>query len=78
MSDTQTPVVVTPKPWWESKTHWINGLTVAAIVLSFVIDMQMTDGLPFNLDPRWITLGLGIVNIILRSVTNQPVTLGKP
>lgn len=74
MSDSQTPVVVTPKPWWESKTNWFNALTIAAAVLGFIIDMQTVAGLPFDIDPRWLAIGLGVTNIILRSRTNQPVT----
>lgn len=79
MSDIPKPVVlVEPKVWYESKTLWINGLTVLAMILSFVIDAQMTGGLPLDLDPRWISLALGVVNILLRSVTNQPVTRSRP
>lgn len=67
-----------PKVWYESKTFWINLLTVAAMILSFVIDTHAAGGLPMDLDPRWVALGLGIVNIILRAVTNQPVSRSKP
>lgn len=63
-----------PKLWYESKTLWINGLTVAASILGFLIDTQTAGGLPFDLDPRWVAIALGIVNIILRSVTNQGVS----
>jgi hypothetical protein len=77
MSNTPAPVVVTPKPFWESKTNWVNGLTVLAMILTFVLDTSMAGGLPFNLDARWIALGLGVINIWLRSITNQPVTRGK-
>ena len=63
-----------PKPWWESKTMWINGLTVAAAILAFVVDTQTAGGLPFDLDPRWVALGLGVVNILLRMTTSQPVS----
>lgn len=76
MSDNPTPVEA--KPFWESKTMWINVLTVVAMILSFVIDTHMAGGLPLDLDPRWIALALGIVNIVLRSVTNQPITRSKP
>lgn len=65
------------KVWYESKTLWINILTVAAMILSFVVDTSMAGGLPLDLDPRWIALALGIINIVLRSVTNQPVTRSK-
>ena len=67
-----------PKIWYTSKMLWINILTVAAMILSFVVDTSMAGGLPLDLDPRWIALALGIINIILRSVTSQPVSRSKP
>lgn len=65
------------KVWYTSRTIWINALTVAAMVLAFLVDTQTAGGLPFSLDPRWVTLALGVVNIVLRSVTNQGVTRSK-
>lgn len=65
------------KPFWESRTLWVNGLTVIAMILAFLIDAQSANGLPFDLDARWIALALGIVNIILRSVTSQPVSRSR-
>lgn len=67
-----------PKVWYESKTLWINILTVAAMILSFVVDTHAAGGLPLDLDPRWVALALGVINIVLRSVTNQPVSRSKP
>lgn len=67
-----------PKVWYESRTIWINTLTVAAMILSFVVDTQMAGGLPFDVDPRWVVLALGVINILLRSVTNQGVSRSKP
>ena len=64
------------KPFWQSKTMWINGLTVLAMILAFVVDTQMAGGLPFELDSAWLVLILGIVNILLRFVTNQPISRG--
>jgi hypothetical protein len=65
---------VETKIWYQSKVFWINILTVAAMILSFVLDTQMAGGLPWDLDPRFIALALGVVNIVLRSVTNQAMT----
>lgn len=69
--------MVEPKLWYESKTLWINALTVIASILAFIVDTQTAGGLPFEIDPRWVVIALGVVNIILRSVTNQPVTRSK-
>lgn len=67
----------TPKVWYESRTLWVNGLTVVAMILAFLVETQTANGLPFSLDARWLVLGLGIVNIVLRSVTSQPVSRSK-
>ena len=56
-----------PKPWWQSKTIWINGLTAV-----LTIGAQLADVLP----PAWsakILSGLAVVNVILRAITTQPV-----
>lgn len=66
-----------PKVWYESKTVWLNALTVIAAILAFIVDTQMAGGLPFDLDPRYIAIALGIVNIVLRAMTNQPLTRSK-
>ena len=72
MSD--SPVVVTPKSPWESKVLWVNGLTIAAAVLVWLVDTQTAGGLPFELDARWIAFILAAINFALRFVTNAPVT----
>ena len=57
------------KPFWASKTIWVNGLTVAF----GIVDSQL----------GWMNLGgddmaalLGIVNLALRATTKGAVTLG--
>lgn len=66
------------KPWYTSKTIWYNVLTIALAVIGFLMVTQSTSGLPFDLDPKWLVIASGIINIILRSVTNAPVTRSKP
>lgn len=77
MSDNQTPVVVTPKPWYESKTVWVNALTMAAALLMFLTASQEAGQLPFSLDSRWVIFILGLINFALRFMTNAPVTASK-
>lgn len=62
------------KFWLQSKTILINLGVIAVAILSFLLTTQSNGGLPFYLDPRWIAIAIGILNIILRSVTKQPVT----
>lgn len=89
MSDSPTQVIVTPKPWWESKTNWYNLgkgiLGFATLIIGFLIMSQQQGTLPFTIDPKWLAFGAGLValldgtaGIYLRSVTDQPVTRGKP
>lgn len=78
MNDTPTsPVLVQPKPFWESKTVWLNGLLIAAALLMFLIDSQTTGQLPFELDGKWVAFLLGLANFSLRFVTTAPVTSGS-
>lgn len=65
------------KVWYQSKTIWINAITILLAILTLLLTQQANGGLPFNLDARWVILGLGVLNIVLRSVTDQPVTLNK-
>lgn len=70
----ETSVVVTPKPWWESKVIIINGLTILAALLVWLIDSQTAGTLPFELDAKWVAFILGAINFALRWVTTKPVT----
>lgn len=72
------PVEVTPKVWWQSKVIWWNALTIILAVIGFLMVTQAQGGLPFDIDSRWLVLVAGIGNIILRFITDAPVTVGKP
>jgi len=58
------------KPWWQSKTIWVN-------VLTMIVDVagRMSDVIPASAQP-YIASGLAILNIALRFLTDQPVTTG--
>ena len=58
------------KPWYISKTLWINALAVIAII---------TQGVTGNmyLDAELQVAILAVINLILRLVTGQPVKWGK-
>ena len=58
------------KPFWKSKTLWAN----LAVVLVGVADQFIAGGL---IPPEWTptVLGfVGVVNVILRTVTTAPLT----
>ncbi len=59
-----------PKPWYVSKTLWINALAIlAAVTGAFGIDLDLTP------ETQAALVGgiMAIVNIILRLVTKAPV-----
>jgi len=53
-----------PKPWYESKTMWANILAVVGGVL-VAIAGELAVGSTLTV--------AGVVNIILRKITNQPI-----
>lgn len=57
------------KPWYRSKTMWANGLAAAAMILA---ESQSWTFLPDGWE-GYSVAALGVVNILLRSVTRQPV-----
>jgi len=56
---------------FSSKTLWVNGLTLAAVVLTALVDHQLIVENPAVLAA--LTMGLSAVNMVLRFVTSQPV-----
>lgn len=65
------------KPFWESRTVWFNALTMVAALLVLLMEMSAAGTLPFSVDARWIVLGQAIINLVLRFVSNQPLTRSK-
>lgn len=57
------------KPWWQSKTMWINGLTAAA-----TMGGEVSGLLPPSVN-IYLIPALAVLNILLRAVTTQPVTM---
>ena len=55
------------KKFWKSKTFWVNILSIAGMLV------QSQTG--YIIDPATQTMGLGIINGILRTVTKEPVSL---
>lgn len=70
---------MTPKVWYTSKTLWYNVLTVIVFVATMFFGYQQNAALIGQLqviltNPFVITL----VNMALRLVTKQPLTLSVP
>lgn len=56
------------KPWYLSKTVFVNMLTAVAATMA-----QMADVLPPEWASKIITI-LAVVNLVLRIVTTEPIT----
>ncbi len=63
------------KPWWQSKTMWLNlavtGLGVASTVVPVL--RPFVNARTFGM----ITTGIGVANTVLRMVTHKPIKGGK-
>ncbi len=57
------------KPIWQSKTFWLNVFAIA-LAISSILDPTL-----FGIDPKVLVLITGILNILVRFLTNGPVSL---
>lgn len=58
-----------PKPWWGSKLNWVGIALLAAATLEFLAKDALT---PDWLD-KYLMMGAGILVIVFRGVTSQPI-----
>jgi len=61
-----------PKIWWQSKTMWVNLLSVVGIVVQGVTGEHVE-----ILTAEGQTALLAVINIVLRSVTSAPVSISR-
>lgn len=64
-------LVPEPKPWYQSKTYWFNGLVGAALIAEQAIPALQSFMTPDN----WAIASAAIVlvNLVLRKLTTQPI-----
>lgn len=62
------------KPWYESKTVWVNIIAIALAVGYYLLD---TPGIVPAAYVTYVAAGLGVLNIILRSIGTEPITLTR-
>jgi hypothetical protein len=68
-----------PKPWYRSRTLWINALMLLAALASAA--EPLVPGLKAILPERlyaWIAFALPLVNVALRFATTAPLCRRKP
>jgi len=61
------------KPWVESKTVWFNALVFALGLAAYILKGAQTGEIPLDVSPETLSMLYGIVGIILRWITKQPV-----
>jgi hypothetical protein len=57
------------KPFWQSKTFWLNALSIALAIFAIV------DPALFGIDPKVLLLITGVLNILVRFLTTGPISL---
>lgn len=64
-----------PKPWYQSRTVWINLAVTILMALVFVLEGMTAGDLhtPVTLNPELAVLLLGVLNVILRFLTSKPI-----
>ena len=61
------------KSWWKSKTFWINSLTLIAGVVAVVSESELLEKNK-ELVIGMTTIAIPVINLVLRWLTDQPVT----
>lgn len=56
------------KPYWESKTFWLNVLSAAGALILLGSEQSL-----FGIDPKTYIVALAGTNIALRFVTDTPI-----
>jgi len=62
------------KEFWRSKTFWVNALALVAAFLPPIREFLVTQ---FGLSSEWTVSLLAFVNVVLRFLTNQPITMRR-
>lgn len=57
------------KHWYQSKTFWVNLITLVSALLPPIRDFLSQVGL----GTEWVVSALAALNLILRFLTNQPL-----
>jgi hypothetical protein len=65
-----------PKPFFESKTLWVNGLTLTAAIITALTNSELIANNPQLF--AWLSAALAGVNLVLRFLTTTAVSLFAP
>lgn len=62
---------MTDKPWYTSKTVWVNLILVILSIAAYVLQGIGSGDLPVNIDGEVVLFFSGVVNLFLRFMSNQ-------
>jgi len=62
---------VVTKPFWQSKTIYFN---ILAFIVAIAVAFGYQGELPADWE-KWVTIAVTIINIVLRIITKQSVTI---
>ncbi len=62
------------KPWYESKTVWLNALAILVAVGYYLLDQPGVVPAQYLV---YATAIIGALNLVLRMLTTQPIELRK-
>lgn len=63
------------KVWWQSKTIWVNVLTMVVGLLTMLAGQDFIADNPSTVS--FVAMVVGVVNVVLRWLTDQPIGLNK-
>ena len=72
-SDSGPAVLTTTKPWWFSKTLWLNAVVFLIALVGTLMGPEFAEILPKDWGKHLLAL-TAILNLVLRSLTKQPLT----
>lgn len=64
-----------PKPWWQSKTVWINLVVFLLGLIAYVLNGVQTGEVALDVDADTVAMILGVIGLVMRFLTNRAVRL---
>ena len=64
-----------PKPWWQSKTVWINLVVFLLGLIAYVLNGVQTGEVALDVDADTVAMILGVIGLVMRFLTTRAVRL---
>lgn len=73
LSDSGPPVIVTSKPWWMSKTLWLNITAILIVFVGMLMGPEFQEILPKDWG-KYLVAITAFLNVVLRTLSKSPLT----